>query len=72
MGVLQIVWSGGIRRTHRIWLTEVTIIRGVQARLASLLLPRLRLLARKVLASLFWSKPGLELSFFIQRFDVHV
>ena len=61
MGILQVVWFGGIRLNHRNWLTEVIITRDVQARLASLLLPRHRVPSLKVLASLFLSEHGLEI-----------
>ncbi len=54
MGILQVVCFGGIRLTHKNWLTEVTITREVQALLAYLLLPRHRALSGEVLASIFW------------------
>jgi hypothetical protein len=54
MGVMQVVWSGGIWLTYKNWLTEVTITQEVQARLASFLLPRKRLLSQEVLARAFW------------------
>jgi len=54
MGILQVVWFGGKQLTHKNWLTEVTITRDVQARLASLLLSRHHVFVRKVLAGIFW------------------
>ena len=61
MGVAKVIRFGGIRLADKNLLTEVTITRDVQARLASLLLPRLRALSPKVLASLFWPEHGRQI-----------
>ncbi len=53
MGILQVMFFGGIRLTHKNWLTEVTIAREVQAVLAYLLLQHHRALSGEVLASVF-------------------
>jgi hypothetical protein len=53
MGILQVVWFGGIRLSHKYWLTEVTITLEVQARLASLLFPRIRVGSREDFAGVF-------------------
>jgi hypothetical protein len=48
MGVLRVVWLGGIRPGHKNWLTEFTSTQEVQARLASFPFSRLRALSLKV------------------------
>jgi len=70
MGILQVVWFGGIRLTRRNWLTEVTITRKVQTLLAYLLLQCHRALFGEVLACVFLGFL-MEPSFFNQRLYMH-